>query len=113
MEDERPIARALQLKLESCGFEVDHAANGMEGLELAEANSYNLILLDLVMPTMTGFDVLEGLKKKNIKVPVIVSSNLSQDEDVNRAKELGAVDYYIKSDTPITSVVEQVQAHLT
>ena len=112
VEDERPIAKALQLKLTSCGFSVDQASNGEEGLKMIETTPYQLVLLDLVMPTMTGFEVLEQLKAKGINVPVIVSSNLSQNEDINRAKALGAVDYYIKSETPISQVVEQVRAHL-
>jgi len=61
------------------------------------------------MPKKDGFDVLTEMKEKKMKVPTIVSTNLSQEIDVERAKNLGAVDYFVKSDTPINSVVDHVK----
>ncbi len=68
-----------------------------------------MILLDLIMPEMDGFTFLQNLKKKT---PVIVLSNLGQDEDRARAKELGAKDYMVKSNTPITEIVKVVKTFL-
>ncbi len=74
----------------------------------------DLILLDLVLPKKSGFDVLTELKAdpelKNI--PVIVSSNLGQDEEIKRALQLGAMDYLVKSQHPINEVVEKVNAQV-
>lgn len=112
IEDEKPIARALNLKLKKEGLEPQIAPNGQEALELLEKEEYNLLILDLVMPKMDGFDFLEEVQKKNIKAPIIVSSNLSQDDDIKRAKELGASDFLVKSDTSIANVVKKVKKML-
>lgn len=113
VEDEKPIAKALQLKLSHSGFDVDIAQNGEEALAFVkEHKTVDLILLDLIMPKMNGFDFLEALKKEGLHFPVIVSSNLSQEEDMKRVKLLGAVDYYVKSNVTIAQVVEKVNAYL-
>lgn len=112
-EDEQPIAKALQLKLKSSGFEVDIAGNGKEALEKLEAQEYSIVLLDLMMPVMDGFSVLEEMSRRDMKTPVIVSSNLSQEDDIAKAKELGASDYYVKSNTSINEVVEIIKKILS
>jgi len=112
MEDEKPMARAMVLKLTHAGFEATSANNGEEGLAILEKENFSLILLDLIMPKMDGFSVLEALKQKNIKTPVIILSNLSQEDDEKRAKELGAKDFFIKSNTPIAEIVERVNKFL-
>lgn len=108
-EDEKPMANALSLKLRSAGFEVELVYDGEAAVSAVQASRFDLILLDLVMPKKDGFFVLAEIKKLNIAVPVIVSSNLSQEEDVKRAKELGARDYFIKSDTTLAQIVEKVK----
>lgn len=104
-EDEVPIAKALKLKLEKSGFEVNIAKNGEEALSMLEEEKYDLMLLDLIMPVMDGFSVLKEIRKKENPIPIIVLSNLSQEEDLKKAEDLGAMDYFIKSDTPIAEVV--------
>jgi len=111
-EDEKPIANALALKLRSAGFEVELVFDGQAAILSAQKSAFDLIILDLVMPQKDGFSVLAELKKLNIDVPVIVSSNLSQEEDIKRAKELGARDYFIKSDITLAEIVEKVKAQL-
>ena len=108
-EDERAMAKALELKLKSSGFDAKSVFNGEEAIKELEKESYDLLLLDIMMPIKDGFFVLEEIKNKNIKIPVIISSNLSQEEDVKKAKSLGAIDYFIKSNTPIASVIENVK----
>lgn len=111
-EDEKPIARALQLKLTSAGFIVELAEDGEQALEKLSHDNFDLVLLDLMMPKKDGFAVLTELKQHGNKVPVIVSSNLSQEEDTRRASTLGAKDYFVKSDIPIATVVEKIKALL-
>lgn len=111
-EDEKPMANALKVKLTSKGYEVVNAFSGQEALDSIKKENFNLILLDLVMPEKDGFEVLELLQKQKIKTPIVVSSNLSQAEDVKKAKDLGAKDFFIKSDTPINKVVEYVEKYL-
>ena len=112
VEDELPLAHALKLKFSLYGFEVDTATNGKEGLEMALNNKYDAILLDLIMPHMDGFTFLEELKSKKVKTPILVLSNLGQAEDKERAKQLGAVNYYVKSNTPIAEIITAVHSQL-
>ncbi len=112
VEDRKPILKALSIKLERSGFDVMTAEDGEIALKTIESNKFDLILLDLVLPKIDGFSILAELKTRNIKTPVIVLSNLSQDQDERRARELGAVDYYIKSDIAINDVVKKVSTLL-
>ena len=109
IEDEKTLARALELKLVRSGFVVKVVWNGEDGIALLQRESYALILLDLIMPKMDGFTVLEALKKHKVKTPVIVLSNLSQESDMTRTKKFGVRDFFIKSNTPIAIIVERVK----
>jgi len=109
-DDERPLAHALELKLTKNGFEVAVAENGAKAIEMLDAGVYDLLLLDLIMPEKSGFDVLEHLKAKGSKMPVIVLSNLGQADDEAKASELGAKEFLVKSNTPLSVIVERVSA---
>lgn len=112
IEDEKPIAHALELKLTHQGFEVTVVSDGEEGFVSIQKEKYDLILSDLVMPKMDGFTLLYTLKENNIDTPLMILSNLSQEDDQSRAKELGAKEFFIKSDTSIAEIVEHVVAFL-
>lgn len=111
-EDEKPLNHALSLKLGHEGYAVDSAFNGEEALALVQKNKYDLILLDLIMPKVDGFGVLEKLKGKPDLPPIVVLSNLGQPEDKTRSQELGANDFFIKADTPLSQIVEMVKSKL-
>lgn len=106
IEDDRPMAHALELKLMHTGFDVTVAGNGADGFALIEKQDFSLIFLDLMIPKLDGFKVLEKMKEKGNKTPVVVLSNLSQIQDEKRARELGAVEFFIKSNTPISKIAE-------
>lgn len=109
VEDEKPLSRVLSLKLGKYGYDVSTAFNGEEALGLMENNKYDLVLLDLVMPKMGGFEVLEKIREKGLDVKAVILSNLSQNEDRAKAKELGALDFFVKSETPISEIVENIK----
>lgn len=111
-EDERAIAKALTLKLNLSGFEVEAVSNGEDALSAIKDRKFDLLLLDIMMPKMDGFTVMEEMKKMKNKTPVIILSNLSQEDDAKRAKELGAVDFFIKSNTPLTEIINQINKFL-
>lgn len=111
-EDEKPIAKAMELKLNHSGFEARTVFDGDEALEALGKEEFDLVVLDLIMPKRDGFSTLAEIKKRGIKAPVIISSNLSQEEDLAKAKELGAVDFFIKSNTPINEIVENIKKYL-
>lgn len=112
VEDERPLAHALELKMTHEGYETKVASTGSEGLREAQGGDYDLILLDLILPEMDGFAILEALKGQAKKPVVIVLSNLGQDEDRKKAAEFGAKDYLVKSNVPLSDIVKVVKASL-
>lgn len=109
LEDEKPLAHALELKLTHEGFEVITTDNGEMGVSVLEKESFDLVLSDLIIPGLDGFGVLERIKSKKIKVPVIVMTNLNQEEDKKRAYDLGAVDFFVKSNSTLSEIVEGVK----
>lgn len=108
-EDEKPLANALELKISKEGFEVVRANNGRDALNLLLRGDISVAILDLIMPQMDGFGVLASLQEEKTKTKIIILSNLAQNEDVIRAKKLGALEYFVKSDTSISSIVEEIK----
>ncbi len=113
VEDERMLAEALAVKLQRSGFQTHIVSNGAEGLNILAEENFDLIILDLIMPEMDGFSVLEKLRLKRNRTPVIVASNLRQDQDFERAKKLGAVDYIVKSRSSLSEIAEKVKKIFT
>lgn len=110
VEDEKPLAHALELKLKSEGFVTTVATNGQEALDILKAEEYDVMLLDLMMPTVDGFQVLQQIQSLGKKpAAVFVLSNLSQHEDEERVLALGAKKFFIKSDTALSTIVEEVR----
>lgn len=111
VEDDRFLRKAAEAMLRKQGFDVRSAADGEEGLAAARSELPDLILLDLIMPRMQGVSVLEALKADvaTAGVPVIIMSNLGQDSDVARAAAAGATAYFIKSNTALAALADQVR----
>lgn len=107
--DEKAISKALVLKLNQAGFNADPVYDGEEVVAALGKEKYDLLLLDLMMPKLDGFSVLAHMQEKGIKVPVIITSNLGQEEDISRAKSLGAFDYFVKSDTALAEIVDKIK----
>lgn len=112
VEDEKPLAKALELKLGKEGFETKIVGNGEEAITELDTGKYALMVLDLVMPRLDGFHVLQYVEDEKVKVKTLVLSNLSQSEDIKKAKQYGAVDYFVKSNTPIITLVDEVKKAL-
>lgn len=114
VEDDSFLAEMYATKLSIEGFEVSLAQDGEKGIRLAQKEIPDLILLDILLPKKDGFEVLETIKKddptKNI--PVILLTNLSQKEDIDRGLKLGAIDYLIKAQFMPSEVVEKIKKHL-
>lgn len=86
----------LQNLLEDMGYEVSSALNAKDAFEIIKEFSPDLILLDLMMPEISGFDLLRRFRKEKINIPVVIVSAFSDDEYIRKAKELGARDYLLK-----------------
>ena len=111
-DDNIATSMTLELKLKEEGFETTVVSNGKDALDLIKKEKFDLVLLDLIMPQLNGFGVLEGIQREGIKIPVIVSSNLGQNEDIQKVKELGALDFFIKSDMSMTEMVEKIKGYI-
>lgn len=111
VEDDRFLSEMYVTKLVEEGFEVEVAFDGEEGLVKAKETAPDLILLDIVLPKMDGFEVLQSLKKSKdaLGVPVIALTNLGQKEEVEKGLKLGASDYIIKAHFTPTEVVAKVK----
>lgn len=109
IEDEKPLAHALELKLSHEGYEVIATASGEEGIALLSEKKFDLILTDLIIPGVDGFKILETIKEKKIKTQVMVMTNLNQEEDKQKVFDLGATDYFVKSNSPLSSIVENIK----
>jgi len=112
IEDEEALASILSSKFKVEGFNVLVSSNGQDGLEQIEKWRPDLILLDIVMPKMNGYEVLEEMNKKNIKIPAIIISNSGQDVELEKAKKLGAEDFIIKTQIDPGEVVVKVNKFL-
>ena len=110
VEDEEILLDLLQKKLTKEGYEISVARDGEEGLKAMREVKPDLILLDIIMPKMGGFEVMEEMgKDKNLKdIPVIVISNSGQPVEIDKAQKLGAKDWLIKTEFDPQEVVDKV-----
>ena len=113
-EDEELIAQAYKDGLSLFDYEVYLARDGAEALEMIEQTQPDLVLLDLIMPTMNGFETLETLRNntKYKNLPILVATNLTQASDEKRARQLGADDYFIKAEHSIKELADRIQNFL-
>lgn len=111
IEDERALQKTLGNFLRENNLKVISALNGEDGLKLAKREKPDLILLDLILPKKDGFEVLKELKEKEetSKIPVIVLTNLEEMEDIEKAIELGAKSYLVKSSYSLKEMAEKVK----
>lgn len=108
-EDEPSLRSVLSKKVKSLGYIVFEAKNGEEAVDQFKKEKPDLILLDVVMPIKNGFDVLEEIKmKQKSKIPVIILSNLNESQDIETAKNLGAVDYITKSNLSLRDITIKI-----
>ena len=111
-EDDKFLASAYRLKLTKAGFEVKIVRDGQELLNLLEIAIPDLIILDIIVPVKDGFVTMQELKanKSWSTIPVIVASNLGQKEDIDKAMNLGANDFFVKSDLSLVAVIQKINA---
>lgn len=114
VEDDDNLASVYATRLEAEGFAIARAANGETALQTALQFKPDLILLDVMMPKVSGFDVLDILRNtpETANIRVIMLTALGQESDQQRAKDLGVDDYLIKSQVVIADVVDRIKTHL-
>ena len=112
VEDDRFLSFLMKARLEKEGFVVLQVFDGEEAIELLKQETPNLVILDLIMPKVTGFEVLKSISvtPQFANVPVVIVSNLAQDSDIEKAKELGAKEYFVKVKVSIDDLVQRIKA---
>ena len=111
IEDDKFLGELISQKLSREGYAVSNAVDGESGVKKAETEVPDLILLDLILPGMDGFEVLEKIKEmpKLDQIPVIILSNLGQKEDIERGLKIGANDFLIKAHHTPPEIVEKIK----
>ena len=114
IEDESALQKAFGDILKQEGYEMISALNGEEGLKLAKTEKPDLILLDLILPKLHGFEVLEKLKadEETKDIPIIILTNLEGTDDIEKALKLGATTYLVKASYTLEEVIEKVKKAL-
>ena len=115
VDDDEFLLDMYSLKFKEAGFTMDIASSGQGALDKIKQTPYDVILLDIIMPGVDGFEVLQQVKHDKLaeKAIIIVLSNLGQKEDIERGMQLGANDYVIKAHFTPREVVEKVKFHLS
>lgn len=115
VEDDPFIANVYKEKFENEGFKTLHALDGLHGLELALSEKVNIIVLDLMLPKLSGNDLLAKLREdeRGKNIPVIVLTNLTEQEEAKKSLKLGAKEFLIKSDLTPSQLAEKVRAYVT
>lgn len=111
VEDDELFAKILSKRLSGAGFEVKHVKDGSKALDHLDRHTYSLILTDLMMPILDGFDFLKELQIRGSKIPVFVFSQLSQPKDEMEVMELGAKEMLTK-DTPVDAIIVLIKKYL-
>ena len=115
IEDDPFVQRMYKRMFMHQSYELIFASDGKEGLELAQVMKPSLILLDILMPGMSGLEVLERLKQEGATktIPVLILSNLAGQDTMDAAKDLGAEEYMVKADFSPEQVVEEVRRYVS
>ena len=112
VEDDDFLRKMCAKHLKRPGRTVRTASDGGEGIEAIKKEEPDLLLLDLLMPHVDGFTVLDFIKAQNYTFPVIILSNITWNFDAKGCKKIGATDYYIKSNIDITTLIEKIDQYL-
>ena len=115
VEDDQLIFSILSRELSEAGFQVSNAFDGDQAIIVTKDERPDLVLLDVLLPRKSGFEVLQTLKSDSslAQIPVIILSNLGQPDDIEKGRSLGAVDYLVKVEFEPKQIVSKVRTLLT
>ena len=114
IEDDKFLRELISQKLLHEGYDITEATDGEKGLEAVKKEKPDLVLLDLILPGVDGFEVLAKIKEDSImaQIPVIILSNLGQKDDIEKGLKMGAVDYLIKAHFTPAEIIEKIRVVL-
>lgn len=113
VEDDPFLYKVLSQRLSDEGFDVTVASDGQTAIDEVASFKPALVLLDLILPKKSGFEVLTEIRKNaaSAKTPVVVLSNLGQQEDIDQIEKLGVLEYLVKADYSLSEMVKKIKAH--
>jgi DNA-binding response OmpR family regulator len=111
VEDDKLLRDLLSKKIAKSGYGIECACDGMEGLEIMRKNTPDLVLLDIIMPRKSGFEVIIEMKRDdNLKnIPIVIVSNSGQPVEIDKAKEMGVKDWIVKTEFDLDEVIEKIR----
>lgn len=114
VEDDPFLSALLKSRLTKEGFDLIHVKDGEEAINLLRDIKPDIILMDIILPRKSGFEVMEELRAdpQISSAPIMIISNLGQDSDIQRGKELGAVEYFVKAKISIDELIEKIKEFL-
>jgi CheY-like chemotaxis protein len=114
VEDDRFLSSLIKARLEKDGYVTTQAFDGEEALNILKQVKPDLVVLDLIMPKLSGFEVLEAIAMDPLlnRIPVVILSNLAQESDILKAKQLGATEYFVKIKVSIDDLVNKIRSVL-
>jgi CheY-like chemotaxis protein len=114
VEDDAEIAMAIVEVLEEAEYEVEHVVSGEKAMEKVEKGDVGMVLLDIMLPGMDGYEVLRRMKSesKYFDIPVVMLSNLGQSSEIDKAVEMGAKDYLIKANVDLSKLLEVTKKYM-
>jgi len=116
VEDDAFLSSLLRNRLQKENLEVGYVADGEEAINFLQTNNPDLILLDIILPKKSGFEVMEEIRNnpqiQSKEIPIIIISNLGQPEDITKGQDLGAVEYFVKAKTSIDDLVLKIKDFL-
>jgi len=111
IEDESSMRNSLEEFFSEEGFEVTTAMDGESGYEMIRSKKFDVILLDIILPRMDGFEILNKIKEEEVEhAPIVLLTNLGEAENIQKALDLGATTYLIKSDYQLKEIIDKVNA---
>jgi len=115
VEDDKFLSSLVARKLSAAGYEMSHASKGEEALKMVKEQKPSLVLLDILLPEMSGFEVLEKIKAdpETKNIPVILFSNLGQKEDIDKGLKLGAEKFIVKATVVLDDIVNEIESVLS
>jgi len=111
IEDNKEIIKMYQLQFQNSGYGIDLAENGAWGVKMAQEKKFDIIVMDMMMPAMNGYEMLKAIKadSKNINTPIIVISNSAQDAEIEKSLELGVNKYLLKSSITPGDLIREIE----
>jgi DNA-binding response OmpR family regulator len=111
IEDDKLLRDLLSKKIEKAGYGIECASDGLEGMESMRKNIPDLVLLDIIMPRKSGFEVIQEMKKDDSlkDIPIVIVSNSGQPVEIDRAKEMGVKDWIVKTEFDLDEVIEKIK----